>query len=172
MSGDLKDPGMAIPRGTFYAIAITYITYIVYGVMVGCTYLTQASGHVSEYIFTFNGTGDGEMLEFTDCSFEARNGSCIFGSVNDQQTMTIISVTGYLIYGGCFAATLSSAIASLVGAPRVLQALAKDKLYPGIELFAKGYGANNDPVRVTFCVLPCTDLYSHRRPQCCLKSPF
>ena len=29
--------------------------------------------------------------------------------------MAVISVTGYLIYGGCFAATLSSAIASLVG---------------------------------------------------------
>ena len=155
MSGDLKDPGMAIPRGTFSAIVITYITYIVYGVMVGCTFLAHASGDVSEYIFTFNGTGNLETLEFTDCSFEARNGSCIFGSVNDQQTMTIISVTGYLIYGGCFAATLSSAIASLVGAPRVLQALAKDKLYPGIELFAKGYGANNDPVRgylFVFCL--------------------
>ena len=74
--------------------------------------------------------------------------------------------SGYLIYFGCFAATLSSAIASLVGAPRVLQvlygqayfvkqntrkkkkstqvfnqqALAADKLYPKIEFFAKGYG--------------------------------
>ena len=42
---------------------------------------------------------------------------------------------------------LSSAIASLVGAPRVLQALAKDKLYPKIDFFAPGWGANNDPVR-------------------------
>merc|ERR1712111_108966 len=44
-------------------------------------------------------------------------------------------------------ATLSSAIASLVGAPRVLQALAKDKLYPLIHVFGQGYGANNDPFR-------------------------
>jgi len=35
--------------------------------------------------------------------------------------MSKVSLTGYLIYAGCFAATLSSAIASLVGAPRVLQ---------------------------------------------------
>ena len=41
--------------------------------------------------------------------------------------MAKISFTGYLIFAGCFAATLSSAIASLVGAPRVLQALAKDR---------------------------------------------
>lgn len=35
--------------------------------------------------------------------------------------MELVSLWGPLIYGGCFAATLSSAIASLVGAPRVLQ---------------------------------------------------
>lgn len=61
--------------------------------------------------------------------------------------MELMSAWGPLIYAGCFAATLSSAIASLVGAPRVLQALAKDKLYPGLFLFSKGSGANNDPVR-------------------------
>jgi solute carrier family 12 sodium/potassium/chloride transporter 2 len=60
--------------------------------------------------------------------------------------MELVSAWGPLIYAGCFAATLSSAIASLVGAPRVLQALAKDRLYPGIFMFSKGFGANNDPV--------------------------
>ena len=35
----------------------------------------------------------------------------------------ITKLPGYLIYFGCFAATLSSAIASLVGAPRVLQVI-------------------------------------------------
>ena len=38
---------------------------------------------------------------------------------------------------------------------RVLQALAKDKLYPGLEMFGKGSGKNDDPVRgyiFVFCV--------------------
>ena len=61
--------------------------------------------------------------------------------------MEVISAWGPLIYAGCFAATISSAIASLVGAPRVFQAVAKDKLFPYIESFSRGYGANNDPVR-------------------------
>lgn len=72
-----------------------------------------------------------------------------------SQVMELISSWGPLIYMGCFAATLSSAIASLVGAPRVFQALCKDKLYPGIYFFAQGYGANNDPARgyiLVFCV--------------------
>ena len=63
------------------------------------------------------------------------------------QKVIFFSRSGYLIFAGCFAATLSSAIASLVGAPRVLQALAKDKLYPLIHIFGQGYGANNDPFR-------------------------
>lgn len=61
--------------------------------------------------------------------------------------MELVSIWGPLIYVGCFAATLSSAIASLVGAARVLQALAKDKLYPGIHFFSEGYGPNNEPMR-------------------------
>ncbi|CAG0884776.1 unnamed protein product [Darwinula stevensoni] len=61
--------------------------------------------------------------------------------------MELTSAFGYLIYAGCFAATLSSAIATLEGAPRVLMALSKDKLYPGIGIFAKGQGENNSPVR-------------------------
>ena len=68
------------------------------------------------------------------------------------QMMAKISFTGYLIFAGCFAATLSSAIASLVGAPRVLQALGKDKLYPFVHHFSKGYGANQDPFRGYFLV--------------------
>ncbi len=75
------------------------------------------------------------------------NSSCEYGLVNSQQMMEVISAWGPLIYAGCFAATLSSAIASLVGAPRVFQAVARDRLFPGIESFARGYGPNNDPVR-------------------------
>ena len=115
-------------------------------------------------MLSYNGTQeerDSGMLDYFNCDAELRNGSCLFGTVNDQQTMATISVSGFLIYGGCFAATLSSAIASLVGAPRVLQALAKDKLYPGLESFGKGSGKNNDPVRgyifvfiiATVCIL-------------------
>ena len=66
--------------------------------------------------------------------------------------MAKISYTGYLIFAGCYAAALSSAIASLVGAPRVLQALAKDNLYPAIGFFGPGYGANKDPIRGYFLV--------------------
>ena len=151
LSGDLKDPGTAIPKGTLLAILSTYITYMLYGTIIGFTYLRQASGNVTEYnMWTNESYSDQDRIipSYLDCTAESRKGiSCKFGTLNDQQTMSVISVTGYLIYGGCFAATISSAIASLVGAPRVLQALAKDKLYPKLDFFAPGWGANNDPIR-------------------------
>jgi solute carrier family 12 sodium/potassium/chloride transporter 2 len=42
-------------------------------------------------------------------------------------------------------ATLSSALASLVGAPRVLQAVARDNLFPVLKVFGNGHGVNNEP---------------------------
>ena len=42
-----------------------------------------------------------------------------------QLTMTYITFTGWLSYAGCYPASLSSAIASLIGAPRILQVLNK-----------------------------------------------
>ena len=56
---------------------------------------------------------------------------------------TLLPVTSFLssrpplIFAGIYAATLSSAIASFVGAPRVLQAVAEDDLYPVLKFFAK-----------------------------------
>ena len=66
--------------------------------------------------------------------------------------MQVISAWGPLIYAGCFAATLSSAISSLEGAPRVLQALAKDDIFPYLETFSVGHGRNNDPIRAYIAV--------------------
>ena len=163
MSGDLKDPASAIPKGTLSAIACTYVTYIIYGLVVSFVYLPSASGNIAEYnMWTNTSLADDlrTLPSFMDCHEDTRGvDECQYGTLFDQQTMTVISYTGFLIYGGCFAATISSAIASLVGAPRVLQALAKDKLYPKIEFFAPGVGVNDNPVRgfvlVFFISLAC-----------------
>ncbi|PSN39492.1 Bumetanide-sensitive sodium-(potassium)-chloride cotransporter [Blattella germanica] len=141
LSGDLKDPSSAIPIGTILAIIVTFVSYIGYAFMMGGCVLRTASGNVTEFL-QVKGTPD-EWSIFSNCT----DRSCPYGLQNDSQAMELASSWGPLIYGGCFAATLSSAIASLVGAPRVLQALAKDKLYPLIGFFSKGHGANNDPVR-------------------------
>jgi hypothetical protein len=54
-----------------------------------------------------------------------------------------------LIVAGVFSATLSSALGSMMGAPRILQALARDNILPVISSFAKGSGAAGEPRRAT-----------------------
>ncbi|MEM7110039.1 MAG: amino acid permease, partial [Bacteroidota bacterium] len=62
---------------------------------------------------------------------------------NDSQILLNISWVPELVIAGIWGATLSSALGSILGAPRILQATAVDKISP--KLFAKGYGYTNEP---------------------------
>jgi amino acid transporter len=66
---------------------------------------------------------------------------------SDYGAMGDISQWGYLIDAGVIAATLSSAMASFLGAPRILQSLAGDKIFSSLRPFAEGYGPANNPRR-------------------------
>ena len=63
----------------------------------------------------------------------------------DYEAMNTISVMPLLMAVGIVAATLSSALASFMGAPRILQALAGDRIFPLLSPFAKGFGEANNP---------------------------
>lgn len=63
----------------------------------------------------------------------------------DYRAMGDISEWAILVDAGVIAATLSSAIASFLGAPRILQSLAKDKIFPVLNVFAVGTGATENP---------------------------
>ncbi len=65
----------------------------------------------------------------------------------DYNAMNKISLFGFLINAGVIAATLSSAMASFLGAPRILQSLAGDRIFPFLVPFAKGYGPGENPRR-------------------------
>ncbi len=66
---------------------------------------------------------------------------------SDYGAMRRVSYFTWLADAGVIAATLSSALASFLGAPRILQSLAKDKIFPGLTFFAKGSGALENPRR-------------------------
>lgn len=63
--------------------------------------------------------------------------------VNDKDIVIHTSAVPALIYAGIWGATLSSALGSILTAPRTLQALANDSLVP--RMFRKGYGPANEP---------------------------
>jgi len=65
----------------------------------------------------------------------------------DYQAMQRVARYGFLIDGGVVAATLSSAMASFMGGPRILQSLAADRIFPILSPFAKGAGETNNPRR-------------------------
>ncbi len=110
MSGDLKDPGKAIPMGTFLAVGLSTIIYLLAAIVF--------AGSMSNY----------EL-------------------VADYDAMKKVSLVPWLITAGVIAATLSSAMASFLGSPRILQSIAKDKIFTVLNPFAKGVGVTDNPRR-------------------------
>lgn len=113
MSGDLKNPGRAIPAGTLWSIAFTGLIYLSLAVLMGGTRSAEALSQL-----------EGKTLVIAD-----------------------ISRWPILITAGVFAATLSSALGSMMGAPRILQAFAKDNVFPLLRPFAVGTKKSNEPRR-------------------------
>lgn len=72
---------------------------------------------------------------------------------NSFVALQVMSVAGPLVILGVFAATLSSALGSFLGAPRILQAMGKDRLLSVLSFFGKGSGATNEPRRATILTL-------------------
>lgn len=67
----------------------------------------------------------------------------------DSMIFTKCAKWAFPILLGVWAATLSSAVGSFLCAPRVFQALARDRILPG--LFARGWGKTDDPRFGSFC---------------------
>jgi amino acid transporter len=84
--------------------------------------------------------GAQSRAQLVDSSFETLRAQALFG-------------TGYLVVAGVFAATLSSALGSFLGAPRVLQAVARDDVIPPLRLFAHGSATGDEPRRALWLTL-------------------
>ncbi|XP_076812360.1 solute carrier family 12 member 2-like [Clavelina lepadiformis] len=160
ISGDLKDAQAAIPKGTLLAILITSITYAVVAVILGFVEVRFASGLVADFI----GAANTSAINCTSaaCQFgwnyTVVNENCTdkvdavvkcysAGLLNDYQAMQKISGFGPIILAGIFAATLSSALASLVSAPKIFQAVCRDSIFPFITVFGKGAPKTDEPQR-------------------------
>lgn len=63
--------------------------------------------------------------------------------INDVNFLMKVAYFSPLVLAGIWGATLSSGLGGILGGPRILQAIAKDKMSPRI--FAKGKGDSNEP---------------------------
>ena len=129
ISGDLSNASTAIPKGTLSAIASTTFIYIGLLWFLGLT-CVRCVGEACKTTTIGSETipfGSREWADaINDGLLEEPDGGLSF----DTLIQTYVSLWSPLVFLGIFAATLSSALASLVGAPRILQAVAKDQLYP------------------------------------------
>ena len=112
MSGDLKDPGKSIPRGTIAAVLTGYAIYM------------------AVPLFLDWCVKDAAVL---------RSDTMILAKCARWQMPILV---------GVWAATISSAVGSFLCAPRVVQALARDRLAP--RFLGRGYGASDDPRVASF----------------------
>ncbi len=106
MSGDLRDPKGAIPRGTLAAIAAGLLVYT--GLAIYLAFAVPP-----------------KLL------------------VDDPDVLQHTALFSPFVVAGIWGATLSSALGSILGAPRILQALSVDRITPRV--FARGYGSTNEP---------------------------
>jgi len=114
MSGDLKNPKKAIPKGTILSIITGMLVYIVIAI------------YLSYYI-------DSDFLRDPE---------------NQNGLWYKISKYPILVAFGVWGATISSALGSILGAARTLQALAFDGVVP--KFFGKGRGELNEPTYALF----------------------
>ena len=63
--------------------------------------------------------------------------------LNDYNFIMAIAWIPALVIAGIWGATLSSALGGILGGPRIIQAVAQDKIVP--KFLGKGYGVNNEP---------------------------
>uniref|UniRef100_A0A669AX17 Solute carrier family 12 member 3 n=1 Tax=Oreochromis niloticus TaxID=8128 RepID=A0A669AX17_ORENI len=132
ISGDLKDPATAIPKGTLMAIFWTTISYLMISVTVASCVVRDASGNMTD-ILTGNltdgcvGLGCKMGWNFTDC-IQQKN--CEYGQLKSHLS-SYSSNSHFFVYVLC----------------SLYQCLCKDNLYPYIGFFAKGYGKNDEPLR-------------------------
>ncbi|XP_037307266.2 solute carrier family 12 member 3 [Pungitius pungitius] len=161
ISGDLRNPAVAIPRGTLMAIFWTTISYLIISATIGSCVVRDASGLLNDTLLPTTLSEDCVGLacqhgwDFTEC---IANKTCPYGLSNYYQSIGLVSAFAPLITAGIFGATLSSALACLVSAPKVFECLCKDKLYPFIGIFGKGYGKNEEPLRgylLTYVIAAC-----------------
>lgn len=113
MSGDLKDPRKSIPKGTLWAIALTFVIYLGLAILMGL------------YIAPDDLRGN-QMIMVERASY------------------------GFLVLIGILAATFSSALGSIMGAPRILQALAEHGTVPMSDTFAQRTKTNEPRNAVIF----------------------
>lgn len=108
MSGDLKNPSKSIPKGTLNGLLITFVSYFIVIISMGCSIPRK-------------------LL------------------YKDTQILQTINISPFIILAGEMSTSIFSVIVGIVGAAKLLQAIARDEILPGLKIFGRGDKNSDDP---------------------------
>ncbi|KNG49045.1 cation chloride cotransporter [Stemphylium lycopersici] len=109
MSGDLKHPSKAIPKGTLWGIGLTFVLYTL-------VIFAMAASIARETLY------------------------------NNTNVIQLTNISGAVILAGEMATSLFSVLMGVIGSAKLLQALARDHLIPGLSLFGQGTKKSDEPI--------------------------
>lgn len=112
MSGNLKDPSRAIPKGLLFGLLVTFLTYLVVLLCMAAS-ITRSSLYADVYV------------------------------------LQKVNVSKYFILAGELSTSFFSALLGVIGAAKLLQAIARDHLLPVLDYFAQGTAAGDEPTIAT-----------------------
>ena len=113
MSGDLRHPSKAIPKGTLWAMLSTFVAYLL-------------------VIFSL-------ASSTTHASF-----------LQKANVIPATNLSPGVVFAGELAVTLFSALMGVIGSAKLLQALSRDKLLPGLSMFGRGTKSRDEPMHAIF----------------------
>lgn len=122
MSGDLKHPSKAIPKGTLYGLGLTFTLYAL-------------------VIFAMAATIGRETF------------------YSNTNVIQLTNISGVIILLGELATSLFSVLMGVIGSAKLLQALSRDHLIPGLSLFGQGTRKSDEPIyaiAITFLIAQAT----------------
>jgi len=101
MSGDLKHPSKAIPKGTLYGLGLTFILYTL-------VIFAMAASIARETFY------------------------------KNTNVIQLTNISGVVVLAGEMATSLFSVLMGVIGSAKLLQALSRDHLVPGLSVFGQG----------------------------------
>ncbi|KAL1793136.1 hypothetical protein ACET3X_008118 [Alternaria dauci] len=122
MSGDLKHPSKAIPKGTLYGIGLTFILYTL-------VIFAMAASIARETFY------------------------------NNTNVIQLTNISGAVVLAGEMATSLFSVLMGVIGSAKLLQALSRDHLIPGLSVFGQGTKKSDEPIYaiiITFIIAQIT----------------
>ncbi|KAI4608416.1 hypothetical protein J4E80_009040 [Alternaria sp. BMP 0032] len=122
MSGDLKHPSKAIPKGTLYGIGLTFILYTL-------VIFAMAASIARETFY------------------------------NNTNVIQLTNISGAVVLAGEMATSLFSVLMGVIGSAKLLQALSRDNLIPGLSIFGQGTKKSDEPIYaiiITFIIAQIT----------------